>query len=298
MKKIAIAVLSTLVAGGALAAPPDWSKVEPVKMTLVHPGQASLEWVMDKAEHSAVPDIVEKKRACAKCHLGDAKEVGDKIVKGQPAGNKKAPIEPKPDANKAGFVPVNFQAAHDGSKIYFRLEWESPKGGAAKLDAKNAVKATILMDGGGTVGGADLNGCWASCHDDLRGMKTAKDDKKTKYIKDADLAGGKFYDLMQFRSGEKAVDGHIADKRVMDGGKSLVKAEGKKDGNKWVVTFERELAGKGAGDHSIAAGKMYNFGVAIHEDHSAGRLHYLSFGYQFELDNKGKEKYQLNVAKQ
>jgi hypothetical protein len=298
MKKIAFAVLSTFVAGGALAAPPDWSKVDAVKMTLVHPGQASLEWVMDKAEHSAVPDIIEKKRACSKCHLGDAKEVGDKIVKGQPAGNKKASIEPKPDANKAGFVPVEFKAAHDGSKIYFRLEWDSPKGGAAKQDAKNAVKATILLDGGGTVGGADLNGCWASCHDDLRGMKTAKDDKKTKYIKDADLAGGKFYDLMQFRSGEKAVDGHIIDKRVMDGGKSLVKAEGKKEGSKWVVTFERELAGKGTGDHTIAPGKMYNFGVAIHEDHSAGRLHYLSFGYQFELDNKGKEKYQLNVAKQ
>jgi len=298
MKHIAFAVLSSFVAGGVLAAPPDWSKIDPVKMNLIHPGQASLEWVMDKAEHSAVPDIVDKKRACSKCHLGDAKEVGDKIVKGQPAGNKKAPIEPKPDANKAGFIPVDFKAAHDGSKIYFRLEWDSPKGGAAKQDAKNAIKATILLDGGGTVGGADLNGCWASCHDDLRGMKTAKDDKKTKYIKDADLAGGKFYDLMQFRSGEKAVDGHIIDKRVMDGGKSLVKAEGKKEGNKWVVTFERELAGKGPGDHTIAPGKMYNFGVAIHEDHSSGRLHYLSFNYQFELDNKGKEKYQLNVAKQ
>jgi len=298
MNKIAVAVLSSFVAGGVFAAPPDWSKVDPVKMNLIHPGQASLEWVMDKTEHSAVPDIVDKKRACSKCHLGDAKEVGDKLVKGQPAGNKKAPVEPKPDANKAGFIPVDFKAAHDGEKIYFRLEWESPKGGAAKQDAKNAVKATILMDGGGTVGGADLNGCWSSCHDDLRGMKTAKDDKKTKYIKDADLAGGKFYDLMQFRSGEKAVDGHIIDKRVMEGGKSLVKAEGKKEGNKWVVTFERDLAGKGPGDHTIAAGKMYNFGVAIHEDHSAGRLHYLSFNYQFELDNKSKEKYQLNVAKQ
>jgi hypothetical protein len=40
-------------------------------------------------------------------------------------------------------------------------------------------------------------------------MKSPKDDKKTKYIKDADLAGGKFMDLIQFRSGkgEKPVDG-------------------------------------------------------------------------------------------
>jgi hypothetical protein len=38
------------------------------KMTLFYPGQAGLEWVMNKADHSAVPDIVDKKRACAKCH--------------------------------------------------------------------------------------------------------------------------------------------------------------------------------------------------------------------------------------
>jgi hypothetical protein len=40
----------------------------------------------------------------------------------------------------------------------------------------------------------------------------------------------------------------------MSGGKSQVKAEGKKEGNKWVVIFERALAGGGKGDHSITAG--------------------------------------------
>jgi len=43
------------------------------------------------------------------------------------------------------------------------------------------------------------------------------------------------------------------------------------------------------GDHTIAAGKMYNFGVAIHEDHSNARYHYVSLGYQFALDEQGKE---------
>jgi len=299
MKKIALAVMGMFAAGGAMAAP-DWSKATPVKMTLFYPGQSSLEWAMDKAEHSAVPDIVEKKRACAKCHMGDANEVGDKIVKGGPVGNKKASIEPKPIAGKAGHLPVVFQAAHDGSKIYFRLEWTSPKGGAPKQDSKNPIKATILFDGGGTVEGANQNGCWATCHDDLRSMKSAKDDKKTKYITGGDVASGKYYDLIQFQSGkgQKPVDGHVADKRVMEGGKSLVKAEGKQEGDKWVVTFERELAGKGTGDHTIAAGKMYSFGVAIHEDHSNARYHYVSLGYQFALDEKGKEKNQISVDKQ
>lgn len=300
MKKIAFAVMSTFIAGGALAAAPDWSKVDPVKMTLFYPGQASLEWVMDKAEHSAVPDIVNKGRTCAKCHTGDANEVGDKIVKGQPAGNKKAAIEPKPVAGKAGFIPLQFQAAHDGSKIYFRLEWTSPAAAGEVMDKKNDVKATIMFDGGGTVEGANINGCWATCHDDLRTMKTPKSDEKKKYIKDADLAAGKFYDYIQFRSGkgEPMIDGYIAEDRVREGGKSLIKAEGKKEGNKWVVTFERDLAGKGKGDHTIAPGKMYNFGVALHEGGANYRYHHVSLGYQFALDEKGKEKNQLNVAKQ
>jgi hypothetical protein len=158
----------------------------------------------------------------------------------------------------------------------------------------------MLFDGGSTVEGAELNGCWATCHNDLRTMKNAKDDKKTKYIKGADLAGGKFYDLLQFRSGkgEKPADGYVADKRVMEGGKGLVKAEGVKEGNKWVVTFERTLAGGGTGDHAIAAGKIYNFGFAIHEDHTEARYHYVSLGYQFGLDKPNPDvRNYINVTK-
>jgi hypothetical protein len=169
------------------------------------------------------------------------------------------------------------------------------------MDKKNEVKLTMMFDGGGTVEGAELNGCWGTCHSDLRGMKDAKDDKKTKYIKGADLAGGKFMDLMQYRSGkgEKPVDGHVADKRVMEGGKALVKAEGVKEGNKWVVTFERSLAGGAPGDHAITPDKIYNFGFAIHEDFSEARYHYVSLGYQFGLDKTvdGVKSY-YNVTKQ
>lgn len=299
MKKIALAVIGAFAAGGVMAAP-DWSKATPVKMTLFYPGQSSLEWVMDKAEHSAVPDIVDKKRACAKCHMGDANEVGDKIVKGGPVGNKKASIEPKPIAGKDGHIPVIFQAVHDGSKIYFRLEWQSPKAVGEKMDKKNDVKATVMFDGGDTVEGANQNGCWATCHDDLRTMKSPKSDDKKKYIKGGNVDTGKFFDYIQYRSGkgEPMIDGYIADDRVREGGKSLIKAEGKKEGNTWVVTFERELSGKGKGDHTIVPGKMYSFGVALHEGASNYRYHYVSLGYQFALDEKGKEKNQISVVKQ
>jgi hypothetical protein len=300
MKRLTVA-LACAGLGLAAHAAPDWSRVPARKMTLFYPGQSSLEWVMNKSDHSAVPDIVDKKRACARCHEGDAAEIGDKIVAGKPVGSSKSVLEPQPPAGKPGSLPVMFQAAHDGSRLHVRIEWTPPQLGTKKMDEKNEVKVTMMFDGGGTVDMANLIGCWGTCHADLRSMKDAKDDKKTKYIKGADLAAGKFMDLIQFRSGkgEKPMDGHIADSRQMEGGKGLVKAEGKKEGNKWVVTFERELGAKGPGDHAIVADKVYNFGIAIHEDHTNARYHYVSLGYQFGLDKPMPEvKNYIAVNKQ
>ncbi|MDP1732949.1 MAG: NapC/NirT family cytochrome c [Sulfuritalea sp.] len=279
----------------------DWSKVPTRQIKVFYPGQASLEWVMNKADHSSAADIIEKKRACAKCHEGDANEVGAAIVAGKPVGVSKTVMEPNPPAGKVGFIPMTFQTTHDGSKIYFRFEWVPPKNGDKKLDPKNEVKLTMMFDGGGTVEGSELNGCWGTCHNDMRSMKEAKDDKKTKYIKDADLASGKFMDLIQYRSGkgQSPADGWVGSERHMDGGKSHLKAEGKKDGNKWVVIFERSMAGGGKGDHAITADKVYNFGFALHEDFTNARFHYVSLGYQFGLDkpNPGVKNY-IDVQKQ
>ena len=279
----------------------DWSKVPTRQIKVFYPGQAGLEWIMNKADHSSASDIIEKKRACAKCHEGDANEVGTAIVTGKPVGASKTVMEPNPPAGKVGFIPVTFQATHDNSKIYFRFEWVPPKTGDKKLDPKNEVKLTMMFDGGGTVDGSELNGCWSTCHTDLRTMKDAKDEKKTKYIIGADLAAGKFMDLIQFRSGkgQSPIDGWVDSERHMEGGKSQLKAEGKKEGNKWVVIFERNKAGGGKGDHAITADKVYNFGFALHEDYTNARFHYVSLGYQFGLDkpNPGVKNY-IDVQKQ
>lgn len=307
MKKIALAVLSAFIAGGVCAAEPDWSKVTERKIKLFYPGQSGLEWILNKADHSAVPDILDKKRACSKCHEGDANEVGDKIIKGNPAGNSKTQLEPKPIMDRAGWVPASFRMAHDGQNLYVRVEWEQPKGGSFGMDKKNEVKLAMMFDGGFAEGGtpaielAERAGCWVTCHNDLRSMKDAKDDKKTKYIKGAALDGGKFMDLIQWRSGkgEKSIDGYVGDKRVMEGGKGLVKAEGKKEGNKWIVTFTRALAGGGTGDHKIEPGKIYDFGFALHDGGAEARYHYVSLNYQFALDKSIEGvKYFYNVTKQ
>lgn len=109
-------------------------------------------------------------------------------------------------------------------------------------------------------------------------------DTKTKYVKGASLAEGKFYDLYQWRSGEKkGFDGHVAESRVMEGGTALVSAEGKQDGDTWTVVFTRKFAG-GQGDVALEAGKTYNFGFAIHDDSAAGRFHHVSLGYKLGID--------------
>lgn len=288
-------------AGGSIPAL-DWSKAPMRQIKVFYPGQAALEWVMNKPDHSSAADITEKKRACAKCHEGDAGDIGEAIIAGKPVGVSKTVMEPTPPSGKAGFVPVGFQATHDGTNVYFRFEWQAQKAAdAKKMDPKNEVKLTMMFDGGGTVPGSEINGCWATCHNDLRTMKEAKDEKKTKYIPGADLASGKFMDLIQFKSGkgEKPVDGYVADSRQMQGGKGLVAVEGKKEGNKWVVIFARKLAGGGKGDHVIEPGKTYYFGFAVHEDYSLARYHFVSLGYQFGLDKvvEGVKNY-YNVVKQ
>lgn len=333
MKKIAVLVISAMLSAPAFAAP-NWSKVPSKKVPVFYPGQSGLEWVLTKKDHSASNQILDKKRACVKCHDTDAAEIGDKIAAGKPVGNLRQPLDAAVPKGKAGSIPVTVQAAHDGNKIYLRFEWDAPKGGGdKKMDAKNDMKLTVMLDDN-KVEFADRGGCWATCHEDLRGMPDASDaarghakskalgwgDGVTKYIKesrtdlaltgnarggwdklrsdaeiDAALKEGKFMDLIQFRSKEKAVDGYVLESRHMDGGKSLVKADGKKNGQHWTVVFERTLAAGGKGDHAIAAGKLYNIGFAIHDDYADGRFHHVSLGYTLGLDNADAD---FNAVKQ
>ena len=290
MKKIKsvcmISALFALGAGFAQAAAPDWSKVKATEITLFYPGVSPMEWITKGTEHGGARAF-KKGETCADCHSEEAADMGKKIASGQK-------IEPAPIAGKAPSIPVKVQAAHDDQNLYLRFSWKQPKAsGAAKMDDKNPVKIAYMLEAGGAVESADQAGCWASCHADLRTMPGAAD-TKTKYVKGGNVAGGVYYDLNQWRSGEKkAFDGYVADKRVMEGGTALVGAEGKLEGDTWSVVFTRKLAG-GEGDVKLEPGKLYNFGFAIHDDSAAGRFHHVSLGYKLGIDAKAD----ITAAKQ
>ncbi|MFO1220622.1 MAG: ethylbenzene dehydrogenase-related protein [Burkholderiaceae bacterium] len=273
------------MAGSAFAAPPDWSKVTGRTITVFYPGASPTEWIMKGSEHGGARAL-KKGETCASCHNDEAADMGKKMATGQK-------IEPKPIKGKAGSIPVNVQAANDGTNLYVRFTWKQPPGGAEKMDKDNAVKIAFMLEDN-KVPGANLSGCWETCHQDARTMPDVADDKKTKYVKDGSLASGKFYDLVQWTAKGAKFDGYVADKRVMEGGKMLVDAKGENKGGEWTVVFTRKLTGAGEGDINLASGKTYNFGFAIHDDYTVGRFHHVSLGYTLGIDTKAD----ISAAKQ
>lgn len=272
----ALGAALTLTAGVSMAAGPDWGKAPAKTITVFYPGVSPIEWIMKGGEHGGARGL-KKGENCTSCHEEEVADMGQKMASGQK-------IEPKPIKGKAPAIPVKVQAAHDGTNLYMRFSWKQPAGGAAKMDAENQVKLAFMLEDN-KVERANLSGCWETCHQDVRTMPDVADDKKTKYVAGGAVASGKYYDLVQWKSKGKPADGYVADKRVMEGGKALVSAEGKQDGGNWVVTFTRKLSG-GEGDIALAAGKTYNFGFAIHDDHTAGRFHHVSLGYTLGIDQK------------
>ncbi len=290
MKKALLAAtigLSLAVAqGAAVAAPPaDWSKVGATDLNVFYPGISPMEWItgairIDRVRHGGGRAFGQGD-TCAECHADETAEMGEKIVKGEK-------LEPNPVPGKPAAIPVKIQAAHDGENLYMKFSWTQPAAAnSPKMDDKNPMKIAFMLDGG-NVDMADRSGCWASCHADSRTMPDGSDDK-TKYVKDGSLAGGVYYDLVQWRSGEsKAFNGYVADKRVQEESTAIV-AEGKLDGDTWTVLFQRKLAG-GEGDVTLETGKVYNFGFAIHNEHTAGRYHHVSLGYTLGIDAEGDIK--------
>lgn len=265
---------SALVASGLLfgaqsaVAAPDWSKVPVSKIHTFHPGVTPMEWVQGKGQHGGSRGMV-RGETCAGCHVEEGEINLDlaRIAK---------ELEPKGAPATMSF-PVSVQAAYDAEHLYLRLSFKAPAGGFDKSDKDNEVKATVLFPST-EVPIAEIGGCWATCHQDMKSMPEGQD--KTKHVK-----AGK-YDLMQWASSGKQSDGVVDSERRMSGGQAALKAEGSKAGDVWTVTFKRKLAG----GVKLEAGKALNFGIAIHADHASARFHHVSFGHTIGLGAAGDVK--------
>mgnify|MGYP001576724494 CR=1 FL=1 len=172
------------------------------------------------------------------------------------------------DANSMPFAPE--AAALKGSDLAKRLKFDTGTGmGVTKYVKESRTKLEIKGRRGKALGG------W----DKLKG------EDEIKAAQDAN----QYMDLVRYKSGTQQVeDGQILASRDMHRGQGAEVEASLKNGT-WSVVVKRKLKSDKAGDVSIGAGKVYNFGFAIHDDYSSARYHHVSFGYKLALDNDEAE---------
>ena len=178
-----------LTSSAALAAGPDWSKVETKTLTLFYPGQSTYEWLRSP-EHRRANQKVLEGEACVSCHEGEEAEIGELIVKGER-------LEPTPIEGKKGSVEVKAQVAYDSENLYMRFQWPTqfdrpgqyheyrrfdgekwvPYGGhrtssgvmKGEQPPLYEDRLAIMVDDG-SVETFAAQGCWLTCHTSMRDM--------------------------------------------------------------------------------------------------------------------------------
>ena len=312
--------------GGAVDGDIDWSRAGERLIPLFYPGQTSMEWSLVGKFHGGARPFKAGDR-CTVCHDKETEDMGKKMVTGEkaettPIPGKRPGIPVTVQAtHKADNLYLRFQW-EDTEHV------PVPFVDGGKMDPANQVKLAVMF-ATDDVKYAAQSGCWGTCHEDMRGMPGHPEDPAaaglaldvsqgvTKYIAasrtkieekgrrgkklggwdklkdvaaiEAELANGQFMELLRVNSGDGSTeDGHILAERVMQGGQGFDASIANEAGY-WTVTIKRKLTSDQPGDLTIEPGKVYNFGFAIHDDHSSARYHHVSLGYKLALDDEGAE---------
>lgn len=278
----------------------DWTKVDSKQVTLFYPGQSSWEWILTKSDHGGAKNF-RKGKGCRECHEGEEQDMGNLLV----AGKR---LEPSPITGKRGFVSVGLKTAYDDKNFYMQLTWQESAEVALKKMTQNQTRVTILFDDG-SVSSVKRGGCWAACHDDASNMPSAQAGKernlylaksRTKITRQGGaeryksptalksmLDNGIFveYWQAQLNAGQLTgvLDAYLVEKRHQHVEPKVTAVAELKNGV-WVVEMRRELSPNMSAYKNIEPGKVYSFGVAIHDAYSQGRNHLVSFGHSFTLD--------------
>lgn len=189
------AALGTVPSWSADPGKVNWSSVPRSEIRLFYPGQASYQFVTSDKHPGAKP--LESGVTCIQCHKGKEAELGNKIAAG-------SPLEPKPVAGKRGTIDVTVQAAYDSQNLYLKISWPAKEAGAfheyvvyrdgkwqnyatnrnnaavaaGKMKASYEDRFTIMLGDGTSVPAFGTQGCWVTCHNDMRYMpnEAKKDD--------------------------------------------------------------------------------------------------------------------------
>jgi hypothetical protein len=188
----AMAAMAAFLSVPGWAADPskvNWSAVPKSEVTLFYPGQASFQFVTGKEHRKGAAKAVLGGENCLNCHKGEEADIGNKIV----AGKR---LEPKPVSGKRGTIKATVQAAYDAEKLYLKVSWPAKEPGAfheyvvykdgkwvpyasnrnndavaaGKLKVSYEDRFTIMLGDGKSVPAFNNQGCWATCHNDMRYM--------------------------------------------------------------------------------------------------------------------------------
>jgi cytochrome c-type protein NapC len=278
----------------------DWENVPEHRIVLLYPAQTSFEWSLTKKDHSAAAKFKQGKN-CKDCHIDEEEKYGVPLAEGKR-------WEPTPIAGKRGSVPLKVQFAHDEQDFHVRVEWKQVKpGGGEMMEPDFSEKISMILDDG-EVPTFTRAGCWAVCHDDQTAMASANGAERHKYLAksrtklrrsgggdnlrpqsdlDKMLKSGTYLEYWQVRLKDGGLadvtDGYILEDRHANDAHA-VRARAKLEDGKWSVVMSRALKDAGPNHKDLVAGKTYTIGLALHEDHTKGRFHQVSWEYSLALD--------------
>lgn len=130
---------------------------------------------------------------------------------------------------------------------------------------------------------------------EIRGRRGAARGGWDKLKDDEELAelmnSGVFLDLAQLRVGTDGIEslnGHVLYKREFAQSDGVDFAAELEDGV-WTAWMTRALATGETDDIGLDTGRLYNIGIALHDDHSISRFHHISWQYLLGFDNEDAE---------
>ena len=266
--------------------------------------------------------------SCHLSKKGELDIQGNEIAAGKLTMKKiQKPFEPDPLPAKKGFLDLNLHAAYDEEHIYIRLQW--PSSGASwnnpTLSKDGLVDrvAIQLNHANYDKGYRNKYGCFVTCHNDLNTMPESPSKDKVKshpyygalkrddvrlyahYTRNGGWADIKETDDLKTISKDNALidlwkvefngktaaaeDEWILEDRRKDE-KGDIKTEGSWDNGKYTVVIKRKLSTDDPRDVQLKEGDTIIFGVAVHDEKTNKRKHYVNLPLSIGLGVEGNIK--------